>query len=317
MAKRRLGRSEIEIAPLVFGGNVFGWTTDEVTSFGLLDAFVDGGFNAIDTADAYSVWVPGHKGGESESVIGNWLAARGGRDRVIIATKTGVPLAPGEGGLAPERIERAVEASLRRLKTDYIDLFQSHIDDATVPLEETLAAYDKLIKAGKIRAVGASNFTAARLGEALDIAERENLPRFASLQPLYNLSDRGPFEDELQQVCMERDVGVICYYGLASGFLTGKYRSEADLEGRARGATVRKYMTERGNAILAALDDVAAQHGTGPAQVALAWLMQRPGVTAPIASATNLTQLQEIMAAGDLTLSAEQIALLDEASKAE
>ncbi|MBT2187778.1 aldo/keto reductase [Sphingobium nicotianae] len=314
MTRRKLGSSNLMIAPLMFGGNVFNWTVDEATSHTLLDAFVDGGFNAIDTADAYSIWVPGNKGGDSEEVIGSWLARRGGRERVVIATKTGVPLAPGDGGLAPDRIERAVDASLKRLKTDYIDLFQSHVDDANVPLAETLGAYDKLIKAGKIRAIGASNFTPERLAEALDIAERETLPRFASLQPLYNLYDRAPFESGLEQLCLDRDVGVISYYSLASGFLTGKYRSEADLEGRARGAGIRKYLTGRGTAILAALDDVAAAHGVGLAQIALAWLMQRPAVTAPIASATSLTQLQEIMGASRITLSQAQIAQLDAAS---
>ncbi len=314
MDHRQLGSSPLTIAPLVFGGNVFGWTADQATSLTLLDAFADAGFNCIDTADAYSMWVPGHVGGESEAVIGAWLAARGGRDRVVIATKTGVELSPGNGGLAADRIERSVDASLKRLRTDYIDLFQSHVDDQSVPLEETLAAYAKLIKAGKIKAIGASNFTPARLAEALDIAERDGLPRFVSLQPFYNLAERARFEGPLEDLCLDRGVGVISYYSLASGFLTGKYRSAADLEGRARAGSVRNYMNERGAAILAALDEVAAEHGAKPSQVALAWLMHRPSVTAPIASATSVPQLQEIMGAVHLRLTEEQVSRLDEIS---
>lgn len=318
MDHRRLGTSDLSIAPLVFGGNVFGWTADEATSHALLDAFVDGGYNCIDTADAYSIWVPGHKGGESEAILGSWVASRGRRDRVVIATKTGVPLGPDDKGLSAARIERAVDIALKRLNTDYIDLFQSHIDDQDTPLEETLAAYDKLIKAGKIRAVGASNFTPARLAEALDIAERDNLPRFASLQPFYNLYDRDKFEGPLEDLCLDRNVGVISYYSLASGFLTGKYRSDADVASSPRGAQVQKnYMNARGTAILSALDAVAAEQGEKPAQIALAWLMQRRSVTAPIASATSLAQLNEIMAAGRVTLSDEQVSRLDQASEVE
>ena len=315
MQKRRLGGSSLEIAPLVLGGNVFGWTVDEPTCFRILDAFLDGGFDCIDTADYYSRFVPGNRGGESETMIGNWLAQGGGRrERVVIATKLGSDMGDGRKGLSRGYMRRAVEASLTRLKTDYIDLYQSHRDDESVPVEEVLVGYDELIKAGKVRAIGASNFTAARLGEALDCAETSGLPRYESLQPGYNLYDRGAFEHALAALCLERGVGVIPYYGLASGFLTGKYRSEADLEGSARADRVGKYLNARGLAILAALDAVAAELRATVAQVALAWLMQRPTITAPIASATSTAQLEELMKAAALRLSAAQVATLDAAS---
>ncbi|HWW65796.1 MAG TPA: aldo/keto reductase [Sphingomonadaceae bacterium] len=314
MEKRRIGGSPLEIAPLMFGGNVFGWTADAPTSFALLDAFVDAGFNAIDTADAYTRFLPGHVGGESETVIGEWLARSGRRASVVIATKVGLPMGENEKGLSRAYIHRAVDASLRRLQTDYIDLYQSHIDDPSVPMEETLDAYARLIEAGKVRAIGLSNFSAGRIKEALDLSEAQGLPRYESLQPWYNLYDRGQYEGENEPLCQERGLGVISYFGLASGFLTGKYRSEADLEGRARGYRARNYLNDRGLGILAALDEVAARHGARPAQIALAWLMARPSITAPIASATNLDQLAELMAAARISLGQEDMARLDAAS---
>ncbi|MGE5721144.1 MAG: aldo/keto reductase [Sphingomonadales bacterium] len=315
MERRMLGRSGIGIAPLVLGSNVFGWTADEPTSFALLDAFVDAGFNCVDTADVYSRWLPGRKGGESETVIGNWLAQGGGRrDRLVVATKVGMDMGGDAKGLSRRHIVQAVEDSLRRLRTDHIDLYQSHADDLDVPLEETLAAYGELIQAGKVRAIGASNYSPSRLTEALDLAERQGLPRYESLQPWYNLYDRGDFEGGSEAVCLERGVGVISYLGLASGFLSGKYRREQDLEGKPRGYRVANYMNERGFRILGALDRVAEELAATPAQVALAWLMQRPAITAPIASATSLEQLGDIMHAADLRLSGEQVALLDTAS---
>jgi aryl-alcohol dehydrogenase-like predicted oxidoreductase len=314
MQKRRLGNSGLEIAPLMFGGNVFGWTADEPTSFALLDRFLAVGGNAIDTADVYSRWAPGHKGGESEVVLGRWLAARRGRDRVVIATKVGNDM-PGVGkGLRKAHILRSCEDSLKRLQTDYIDLYQSHVDDGATPLEETLAAYAGLIEAGKVRAIGASNYEAPRLAEALRTSAAEKLPRYESLQPLYNLTDRAGFEKELQPLCVKENVGVIPYYGLAAGFLTGKYRSAADFGKSPRGGGMKKYLNERGLRILAALDRVAARLQATPAAVALAWLMQRPGITAPIASATTLAQLEEILAATRLKLDAEAVTALDGAS---
>ena len=314
MEKRRLGGSSLEIAPLVLGGNVFGWTVDEPTAFRILDAFVDAGFNCIDTADYYSRFVPGNRGGESETMIGNWLAQGGRRARVVIATKLGSDMGDGKQGLSRAYMRRAVEASLKRLKTDHIDLYQSHWDDESVAVEEVLAGYDELINAGKVRAIGASNFTAARFGEALDCAEANGLPRYESLQPGYNLYDRAEFEGEIEALCLRRGVGVIPYYGLASGFLTGKYRSEADLQGSVRADRARKYLNPRGHAILAALDTVAADLHATVAQVALAWLMQRPAITAPIASATSVAQLEELTKAAALRLSAAHVAALDAAS---
>ena len=315
MEKRRLGQSQIHVAPLCLGGNVFGWTLDEAASFRILDQFLAAGFDFVDTADVYSTWVPGHVGGESETIIGKWFRQRGNRDKVILATKVGWLMPPDQKGLSKARIVRAVEESLRRLQTDYIDLYQAHIDDAQTPLEETLGAFGELIRQGKVRAIGASNYTAARLREALDLAQRGDLPRYESVQPLYNLYDRSGFEAELAALCVARNVGAITYFSLASGFLTGKYRSPADLTGRARAPRVEKYLNPRGSAILGALDEVAAAHATTPASVALAWLMGRPGVTAPIASATSSPQLEALVAAADLTLDAAAIQRLDQASR--
>ncbi|HYG81959.1 MAG TPA: aldo/keto reductase [Pyrinomonadaceae bacterium] len=315
MKRRRLGKSELEVAPLAFGGNVFGWTVDERTSFELLDAFAGAGFNLIDTADAYSAWAPGNTGGESETIIGRWLK-RGGRRRedVIIATKVGWEMR-GEKGLSKPYILRSADESLRRLGTDYIDLYQSHKDDFETPIEETLEAYAELMRQGKVRAIGASNFSAERLREALRLSEQNGLPRYESLQPLYNLYDREPFEAELEPLCLEQNVGVISYYSLASGFLSGKYRSEGDLGKSARGGAVgKKYLNERGFRILAALDEVSARLGSTPARVALAWLIARPSVTAPIASATSLEQLNDLTAATKLELDEASLRLLDEAS---
>jgi len=312
MIRRRLGRSALETAPIAFGGNVFGWTVDESVSFALLDAFVDAGFNLIDTADGYSAWVPGNQGGESETIIGKWLARSGKRDKVLIATK--VAKFARRPGLSAANIALAVEDSLRRLQVDRIDLYQSHQDDPATPIEEALGAYAKLIEQGKVRAIGASNFGAARLAESLAIAKKYNLPRYESLQPEYNLVARAGYEAELEPLIRQEDIGVISYYGLASGFLTGKYRSEADLAKSARGQGVRKYLDARGLRILAALDEVASRHAATPAQVALAWLIARPGVTAPIVSATSVAQLEEILAAARLQLAAEDIAVLNAAS---
>ncbi|MDM0013597.1 aldo/keto reductase [Variovorax sp. J22P168] len=315
MQLRPLGRSGLQVSPLAFGGNVFGWTVDEAMSFRLLDAWLDAGFNFVDTADVYSRWVPGHAGGESETLIGKWLRQSGKRNRVVLATKLGKPMADDKKGLSPAYIREAVDASLRRLKTDHIDLYQSHDDDAETPLSETAEAFAALIKAGKVRAIGASNFSAPRLAEALDVAERLGLPRYESLQPLYNLYDRAVFEDELEALCLERGVGVINFYALAAGFLTGKYRSEADVAKSARGAsTTRKYLNPRGLRILDALDAAAKIHGATPGQVAIAWQIARPAITAPIASATSMQQLDELVAAVALKLSPETIAALEAAS---
>ncbi|GGE34682.1 oxidoreductase [Agaricicola taiwanensis] len=314
MDMRTLGSSGLQIAPIVLGGNVFGWTADEATSFQLLDAFVDAGFNAIDTADSYSRWAPGNRGGESETIIGKWLASSRKRDKVVLATKVGWDLGDGRKGLAKDYILEAVEGSLRRLKTDRIDLYQSHVDDHEAPMEETLWAYDQLIRQGKVRAIGASNHEAERLKTALSISERESLPRYESLQPKYNLYDRDAFEGDLENLCLEENVGVICYYGLAAGFLTGKYRSAADFGKSARGQGMSTYLNARGLRILAALDKVSGELGGTPAQVALAWLIARPSVTAPIVSATSLDQLRDILGAARLTLGSEAIAALDDAS---
>lgn len=314
MNMRPLGRSGLMTAPLAFGGNVFGWTADEAMSFRLLDAFVGAGFNLIDTADVYSRWAPGHAGGESESIIGRWLKRSGKRSQVLIATKVGKDMGDGRTGLSPRWIRQAVDDSLRRLQTDRIDLYQSHDDDPATPLEETLATYGELIRAGKVRAIGASNHSAARLAEALDTSERLSLPRYETLQPLYNLVEREPYEAELEPLIRSRGVGVINFFGLARGFLTGKYRSEADLAKSPRGAGVKAYLNERGLRILAALDDAAAELSATPAQVALAWQMARPGITAPIASATSSAQFEELAGAAALTLSATTIAALDRAS---
>jgi aryl-alcohol dehydrogenase-like predicted oxidoreductase len=311
---RKLGNSGLAVAPLALGGNVFGWTIDETTSFHILDGFVAAGFNLIDTADVYSRWAPGHRGGESETILGKWLKRGGNRAKVVVATKVGMDMGDGEKGLSPAYIRRAVERSLNRLQIGTIDLYQSHQDDPATPLEETLAAFGELIRQGKVRAIGASNYTAPRLAEALRISKEKGLPRYECLQPLYNLYDRAPYEEALEPLCRKEGLGVIPYYSLAAGFLTGKYRSEADLGQSARGATVKKYLTERGTRILQALDRVAARTGATPARVALAWLMNRPTVTAPIASATSQKQLDELIAATRLELDAAAVEELDRAS---
>ena len=314
MKKRKLGNSGLEVSPLAFGGNVFGWTAGEAMSFRLLDAFVAAGFNLIDTADMYSTWVAGHKGGESETIIGKWLQRSGKRQKVIIATKVGKEMGPDKKGLSKSYIFQAVEESLQRLQTDYIDLYQSHEDDAETPLAETLEAFGQLIKDGKVRAIGASNFSAQRLAEALQVSEQNGLPRYQSLQPLFNLYDRADYEKELEPLCREKGLGVISYFSLASGFLTGKYRSEADLANRARADMVKKYLNARGYRILEALDRAAQQHNVTPATAALAWLIARPTITAPIASATSLAQLNQLIEAATLELDPSSKALLDQAS---
>ena len=315
MKRRTLGRSDIEVSALCFGGNVFGWTVDEKTSFALLDKLLDHGVDFIDTADVYSRWVDGHEGGESETIIGRWFKRSGKRSRVVLATKVGMDMGEGRTGLSAKWIEQSVEDSLRRLQTDYIDLYQSHRDDPDVPIDETLKAYDRLVQSGKVRLIGASNFSADRLRESLDVAARERLPLYQTLQPLYNLYDRGEFEGPLQDLCVERGVGVIPFFALAAGFLTGKYRSEADYGKSARGPrTIPKYMNERGLRILAALDKVAAEAMAKPAQVAIAWLLTRPAVSAPIASATSFEQLRDLVQAVELCLPEESLALLEEAS---
>jgi aryl-alcohol dehydrogenase-like predicted oxidoreductase len=313
MSKRQLGRSGLEVQPLALGGNVFGWSIDEATSFAVLDAFVDAGLNLIDTADAYSAWVPGHPGGESETIIGNWFAKSGKRNQVVIATK--VAKWATHKGLAPATIQAAAEDSLRRLKIDTIDLYFAHEDDPSVPLEDTLGAFARLIEQGKVRAIGASNYSAARLAEALAASTRRGLPRYEVLQPEYNLVARKDYEAELEPVILEHGIGVVSYYALASGFLTGKYRSEADLgKSAARAQSVGKYINGHGLRVLAALDDVARRLASTPAQVALAWLMTRPGITAPIASATSVAQIEELASATKLKLSADDVEKLDQAS---
>jgi aryl-alcohol dehydrogenase-like predicted oxidoreductase len=313
MNTRKLGHSGLEVSPLAFGGNVFGWTVDEPTSFLLLDAFVTAGFNFIDTADVYSKWAPGNQGGESESIVGKWLKSRGHRQRVVIATKVGVEMGPGQKGLSKAYILRAVEDSLQRLQTDYIDLYQSHTNDAETPLTETLEAYAQLVKQGKVRAIGASNYPAARLREALQVSQQYGFPSYVSLQPNYNLYDRAEYETQLEAVCRENGLGVIPYFPLASGFLTGKYRSEADLAGSKRGPFVKKYLDDRGFRILRALDEVADELHAAPAKISLAWLMARPGITAPIASATNLDQFNELIGAVNLELDQATIERLNQA----
>lgn len=315
MKKRSLGRTGLEIAPLVFGGNVFGWTVDERMGFALLDRFFDAGLNAVDTADAYSKWAPGNRGGESETIIGRWLkAAPGRREKAVIITKVGSEMPPGRKGLSRRHILSAAEDSLRRLQTDRIDLYLSHFPDPATPIEETLRAYEELLRQGKVRAIGSSNYDAGGLREALRVAADKRLPRYEVLQPEYNLCDRSAYEGSLRDLCIAEGLGVITYYSLASGFLTGKYRSKADLGKSVRGSAVEKYFDERGLRILRALDEVAASHGAKPAQVALAWLIGREGVTAPIASATSVEQLESLMHATQLSLAPEEAALLDTAS---
>jgi aryl-alcohol dehydrogenase-like predicted oxidoreductase len=316
MMKRKLGRSGLDVAPLAFGGNVFGWTVNEATSFELLDAFVAAGFNLVDTANSYSHWVPGNKGGESETIIGNWLRQRpGARAKVLIATKVGSEMGPGESGLAKAYIVAEVERSLRRLNTDYIDLYQSHRDDPKTPVDETLEAYGQLVRQGKVRVIGASNFTAARLAASLKSSAARGLPRYESLQPEYNLYTRDRFEGELADLCRNEQIGVIPYFSLASGFLTGKYRSEADFGKSPRGQRMHSMLNARGRRILAALDEVGRETNATPAQVSLAWLLAH-GVTAPIASATSVEQLNELMQGATLELTRDAVAALDEASAA-
>lgn len=315
MQKKTLGNSGIEVSPLAFGGNVFGWSVDEATSFQLLDGFTNAGFNFIDTADMYSRWVPGNKGGESETIIGKWLKASGKRDKVVIATKVGLEMGEGKSGLSKAYIIRAAEDSLKRLQTDHIDLYQSHTDDESTPLQETLEAYAQLIKDGKVRVIGASNYSAKRLAESLKVSKDHGLPSYQTLQPHYNLYDRAAFEAELEPFVLKENIGVISYYSLASGFLSGKYRSEKDLsKSTVRGAGVKKYLDSRGMRILEALDSVALAHHTKPASVALAWLMARKSITAPIASATTLRQLDELVASAAVELTAADITQLNDAS---
>ena len=314
MEKRTLGNSGISVAPLAFGGNVFGWTIDEPTSFGLLDAFVDAGFNLIDTADVYSRWAPDNSGGESETIIGNWLKARGNREKVIIATKVGSDMGNGKVGLSKKHITEAVDASLNPLQTDYIDLYQTHFDDGSTPIDETLSTYADLVKQGKVRAIGASNLSPDRLRASLEISQKQGYPRYETFQPNYNLYDRKDYEKDIEPIVTEQGLGVINYYSLASGFLTGKYRSEADFGKSPRGGRMKSYLNERGLRILKALDEVAARTKSKPGQVALAWLMARPSITAPIASATNMDQLEDLVAATRLKLDKEAIAQLDAAS---
>lgn len=301
---------------LVLGGNVFGWTAGEPTSFAILDRFVAAGGTMIDTADVYSAWISGHKGGESETVIGHWLKQRGRRDDVLIATKVGMQPGAAGTGLAPARIVEAIEGSLKRLQTDYIDLYYAHTDDPDVPQEAVLETFDALVRAGKVRALGASNFAAERLASALDISAAKGLAAYTVLQPEYNLMARGKFEGALCDLCIARGIGVLSYFGLAAGFLTGKYRSEADLAKSQRGARIAPYLTDKGYAVLAVMDEIAAETGMTLAQIALVWNAAQPGVTAPIASATSLDQLEELLGAMMLALSPEQLARLDAVSVA-
>ena len=314
MNKRKLGKTGLEIAPLVFGGNVFGWTVDQATSFKLLDAFVAAGFNSVDTADAYSRWVPGHSGGESETIIGEWMKRSGNRNKVIVATKVGMDMGFWKKGLSKSHILRSAEDSLRRLQTDYIDLYQSHIDDPDTPLEETLGAYAKLIEQGKVRAIGASNHKAERLAAALETSKKSGLPAYQTLQPNYSLIERAEYESHLEPVCAKEGLGVINYFPLAGGFLSGKYRSESDVAGKARARNVTKYLNERGFRILGALDQVAKKYNATPARVSLAWLLARPSVTSPIVSATNLEQLNDLISSVELVLNRDSVEFLNQAS---
>jgi aryl-alcohol dehydrogenase-like predicted oxidoreductase len=314
MNQRPIGRSDLNVSPLCFGGNVFGWTLDEKASFAMLDAWLDHGFNFIDTADVYSRWAPGNEGGESETIIGKWFAASGKRDRVVLATKCGMDMGGGRKGLGADYIVRAVEDSLRRLQTDVIDLYQSHKDDEDTPQEETLEAHARLVQQGKVRVIGASNFSAARLRSALSVSESNGWPRYECLQPLYNMMERD-FEAELAPLCEQEQIAVIPYYSLASGFLSGKYRSEADAAKSVRGPRiVEQYLTERGRRVLAALDEIAAARSTTLTALALAWLMAKPAVTAPIVSATSPDQLAQVVAAADIALTVDEMQALDGAS---
>jgi aryl-alcohol dehydrogenase-like predicted oxidoreductase len=314
MEKRRLGRSELTFAPIVLGGNVFGWTADEAMSLRVLDAFVAAGFSAIDTADTYSRFAPGNTGGESETIIGKWMAARKNRDRVLVFTKVGHEMSRTKKGLSKRYIKAEIEDSLKRLLTNYVDLYQSHRDDPDTPVSETMEAYADLVREGKVRFAGASNFTAARLMESQAVAHAHGWPRYESLQPGYNLYARADFEAELMGVCVREEIGVIPYYGLASGFLTGKYRSESDFGKSPRGARMKAFLNPRGMRILAALDAVAAAHECSQAAVALAWLLTRPSITAPIVSATSPEQVKEFSVAAEMQLKKDEIAALDFAS---
>ena len=314
MEKRQLGKSSLEVAPLAFGGNVFGWTVDEETAFQLLDMFVDGGFSLIDTADSYSRWAPGNKGGESETIIGNWMKSRKNRDKVVVATKVGSDVGQGKRDISKKYILQEAEDSLRRLNTDYIDLYQTHWDVETVPVEETLEAYTQLVKEGKVRWIGASNLSPERLKMSLEASDKNGYPRYQTLQPEYNMYDREKFEKSYHQICLTENLGVISYYSLASGFLTGKYRSEADLKKGARGSGVKKYLNERGLRILSALDAVANRYGATPASIAIAWLQSRSTIAAPIASATSAIQLESLMKAIDIKLDDDAVGILSKAS---
>lgn len=314
MQKRKLGSSSLEVPVICLGGNVYGWTLSEADTFRQLDQALDFGLNFIDTADVYSRWAPGHQGGESETILGKWFAQSGKRSQIILATKVGMEMGEGKKGLKATYIEQAVEASLRRLQTDVIDLYQSHKDDDSTPLEETLAAYDKLIQAGKVRYIGASNYSGKRLAEAIETSRRHSLPEYVSLQPHYNLVHREDYEKDLLSAVEKYNIGVIPYFSLAAGFLTGKYRSQADAEGKARGGMVGKYLNEHGFAVVDALEEVARQHNSTPARVALAWLIAQPGITAPIASATSERQLHDLVEATKLTLDKTAIEKLNTAS---
>lgn len=314
MQKRQIGKSSLQVPVLCLGGNVFGWTVDERESFRLLDAALDAGLNFVDTADVYSRWVSGHVGGESETVLGKWFARSGRRSQVVLATKLGFDMGDDKKGLSRKYITEAVEASLRRLQTDYIDLYQAHTDDKETPLEETLSAFDTLVDQGKVRVIGASNYSGARLKEAIEISQKNNLARYECLQPNYSLVERSAFESDLLPVVEAYGIGVIPYFSLAAGFLTGKYRSKQDAAGKARGQMVEKYLNDRGFAVLEALDAVAADLHSTPARAALAWLITKPAVTAPIASATSLDQLHDLAEATRLKLPPEAIVRLDRAS---
>lgn len=314
MVKRRLGRSAIQVAPLMLGGNVFGWTVDEPQSFKILDAFAAAGFDFIDTADVYSRFAPPNKGGESETILGRWMKQRGNRKKIILATKVGSDMGDGKKGLSRSYILKAVEDSLKRLQTDYIDLYQSHQDDPNAPIEETMGAYAELVKQGKVRVIGASNFTADRLRQSLEVSRPHDYPRYESLQPHYNLYERADYETNLEDLCVKAEIGVIPYFSLASGFLTGKYRSEKDLDAKPRAGLVKKYLDARGLRILAALDEVSKEKNAAPAEIALAWLMARPGITAPIASATREEQLRSLIKATEVELDPASIEKLNQAS---
>lgn len=314
MEKRKIGKSALEVAPWALGTNVFGWTVDEPTAHKLLDSFVEKGFNLIDTANVYSRWAHNGKGGQSETIIGNWLKKSGKRNSIVLATKVGMEMGPNEKGLSRKYITQEVEQSLKRLQTDHIDLYQSHKDDPNTPIEETLSTYEDLVKQGKVRVVGASNFTADRLIESIIASEKYGYPRYECLQPLYNLYSREEFEADLASACQRHSLGVITYYSLASGFLTGKYRSEKDISKSARGGGMSKYMNERGFRILNALDKVSARHDATQAQIAMAWLMARPGITAPIASASKLQQLEDLANAAEIILDENDMQKLNEAS---